>query len=304
MASIYNSKYADRYENNKYIWEKETDKNSSAAKRASLENEQIRKEVGLASDTMDYNTFRSNRASHSDYYDMAESILQNSNSKRSSDSLYEKMNNFKYNAENDPAYLAYRNAIDRESKSAQKSVYKNMTKASGGRNNSYAAAATSQVAFGYAQKAAEYAKTLANEAYNKLVEKYKMNYERDKQAQSDTNQLYQNYISLGNADVKNKRDALEGEQKMKEYEQKFRKNDQDYKEGLLDYKVKDDAYKAQTIKNTVENSKNIYDYERWKEDPYYKIKDEKLAEQIGDYMGYSWLKENGKDYLYSKFFNY
>lgn len=310
MASIYSSKYADRYENNKYIWEKETNKNSIAARKANLENEQIRKETGLLSDTMDYNTFHNKRASHSDYYDKAESVLGNFNYKRESDGLYDKMNNFKYNAENDPSYLAYKNALERESESAQKSVYQKMTKASGGRNNSYAAATTSQVAFGYAQKTADYAKSLANEAYDKLVEKYKLSYERDKQAQSDNNQLYQNYKSLGDTDVKNKQSELESEYKMKEseykmreYEQKFKKNDQDYKQSLLDYDIKSDNYDAQKIKNKIENEKNLYDYEKWKVDPYYKIKDEKLAEEIGNYRGYSWLKQNGRDYLFSKFFN-
>lgn len=310
MASIFSSKYADRYENNKYIWAKETDKNSSAARKANLENEQIRKETGILYDTMDYNTFRNKRASYSDYYEKAESVLGNSGYKRESDGLYEKINNFTYNAENDPSYIAYKNALERESQSAQKNVYQNMTKASGGRNNSYAAAATSQVAFSYAQKAADYAKSLADEAYNKLVEKYKLSYERDKQAQSNNNQLYQNYKSLGDTDVSNRQSELEREYKMKEYEQKFRKNNQDYKESLLDYETKklnydtkDDALNAQKIKNKIENEKNLYDYEKWKIDPYYKIKDEKFAEQVGNYRGYSWLKQNGKDYLYSKFYD-
>lgn len=32
MSSLYNKKYADKYENNKYIWENEADKSSEVAK--------------------------------------------------------------------------------------------------------------------------------------------------------------------------------------------------------------------------------------------------------------------------------
>ena len=34
MSSLYGSEYADKYENNKYIWENEKDKNSQKAKQA------------------------------------------------------------------------------------------------------------------------------------------------------------------------------------------------------------------------------------------------------------------------------
>ena len=48
MSSLYNKKYADKYENNKYIWANESDKSSEAAKRANAENEEIRRHLGIA----------------------------------------------------------------------------------------------------------------------------------------------------------------------------------------------------------------------------------------------------------------
>lgn len=309
MSSIFDSKYADKYENNKYIWENETDKNSPAAVNAAKENAEIRELTGTAADTMDYDTYRNKRAIYSDYYGMANSVAVNPQYKAESDRLYNRINNFKYNAEDDPAYTAYVNAAKRGSQSAQKTTYANMTAASGGRNNSYAAAATAQVGQAYSDKINDYATTLANEAYNKLVEKYKLSNDRYKQAVSEANSEYDKYMKLGDADVENKRRQLEDEREVQKFKQQTKQNEldykqgeQDYKQSLLDYEIDLDNFKSQLIKNNILNEKNQYEFERWKQDPNYEIKDKKLAEAIGDYMGYSWLKSNGRDYLYSKLY--
>lgn len=288
MSSLYNKKYADKYENNKYIWENEANKSSKVAKRANAENEEIRRQLGITNDTMDYNAFKNARANHSDYYDMAERVSINPQYKKQSDRLYEKINNFTYDADNDPNYIAFANAAKRESESAQKNTYANMTKASGGRNNSYAAAATAQVGQAYAEKIDDKAKELANQAYEKLIEKYKLSMDRYNKEIDRANAEKDKYIKLGDAEVERQRNIIKDQTNAKKAE--------------LDYNLKLDNYKAQLIKNNILNEKNEYEYQRWLEDPNYEIKDKKLAEAIGEYLGYKWLKENGPDYLYSKFY--
>ena len=289
MSSLYSKKYADKYETNKYIWENESDKNSAAAKKATAENQEIRDRLGIGADTMNYEAYKNARTNHSDYYNMAENVTINPEYKKQSDALYDSINNFTYDAEDDPNYIAFANAAKRESKSAQKDTYATITKASGGRNNSYAAAATAQVGQAYAQKINDYAKTLAGEAYNKLVKKYELSNERYNQEVERANAEYDKYMKLGDAEVERQRNTLADQREAKSAE--------------LDYITKLDEYKAQLIENKVLNAKNEYEYQRWLEDPNYEIKDKKLAEAIGDYMGYSWLKQNGRDYLYSRLYN-
>lgn len=289
MSSLYSKKYADKYETNKYIWENESDKNSDAAKKASAENREIRKQLGIEADTMDYNAFKNARANHSDYYDMANNVSINPEYKKQSDKLYDRINNFTYDAEDDPNYIAFANAARRESNSAQKNTYANMTKASGGRNNSYAAAATAQVGQVYAQKINDYAKTLADEAYDKLVKKYELSNDMYKTEIDRADKEYEKYMKLGDAEVERQRNTLKDQQNTKESE--------------LEYKAKLDEYETRLKENKILNEKNEYEYQRWLADPDYEIKDKKLAEAIGDYMGYSWLRQNGKDYLYSKLYN-
>ena len=303
MSSLYSGKTADKYEENKYIWEHETDKNSSAAKKAASENAEIRQQMGIGADTMDYEAFRNARANHSDYYTKANNVTINPEYKEQSDKLYDSINNFTYNADDDPNYVAFANAARRESKSAQKSTYADMTKASGGRNNSYAAAATAQVGQAYAQKISDYAKTLADEAYDKLVKKYELSNERYNQEVERAEEKRKKYMELGDAEVENQRNALKDQRDAKASQLEYNTDLVNYDTKLVDYNTKLDNYKAQLIKNKILNEKNEYEYQRWLEDPNYEIKDKKLAEAIGDYMGYSWLKQNGRDYLYSKLYN-
>lgn len=284
-----------KYAKNKYIWEHESDKNSPAAQAAAKENKAMRDGYGAAEDTMNYNEFVSKMANSSQYYDKAKKLEVNPVYKRQSDMLYDAVNNFSYDAENDPAFKAYSDAANRQSAASQKNTYANLAKMSGGRNSSYASAAVAQVGQAYADKINDYAQTLAKEAYNKLLERYKLSNDNYEKAVEENDKLYDRYMKMGDTEVKNNRNALSDWQSMKKEELDMRDSD-------LDYKTKLDKYEAQLISNKILNEKNRYEYERWLEDPEYEIKDKKLAEEIGKYWGYKWLKNNGPDYLYSKFY--
>lgn len=80
--------------------------------------------------------------------------------------------NFTYNPETDPAYQSYVDMYNRQGQSAAKQTLNNLNSANMGRNSSYSAAATAQVQQAYAQKASEMIPTLAEQAYNKLMNNY------------------------------------------------------------------------------------------------------------------------------------
>lgn len=266
-----------KYARNKYIWENETDKNSAVAKQANAENEAIRQQHGITEDTMNYKEFVSNYVNTSPYYSQASKVSVDPKFKKESDRLYNAINNFTYDASQDPTYQAYSDAAKRESASAQKQTYANLAKMSGGRNSSYASAATAQVGQAYANKTAEYATTLAKEAYDKLVKRYEMSLKRQSQAVDEANSEYKKLMELGDKDVENKRKEL-------------------------DYYYKIDDYQTKLIENGILNEKNMYEFKRWQEDPNYEIKDKELAKAIGEYLGYNWLKNNGTDYFYNKYY--
>ncbi len=302
MKSLYNSSYADKYENNKYIWEREDDKNSDIAKKAHQENEEIRNKFGICVDTQNYEDFKTGRANTSKFYEDAQDVSPDTSYKAESDRLYNLINNFQYDPESDAAFKSYRSNARRESDSAQKSTMANLAKLSGGRNSSYASSAVAQVGQTYAQKISNYARELAEKAYNKLVEQYKLSRDRENDDNDNAQDLFDRLMKLGGADAKSKRNALYDKRETEEHNQKMLEDAIDYDNKLLTHDMNLDKYKAQLIKNNILNEKNMYDYNRWVEDPNYEIKDKKLAEAIGEYMSYSWLKENGPDYLYSKLY--
>ncbi len=244
---------------------------------------------------MDYDSFKNARANHSEYYGMAHNSGINPEYKKQSDKLYDQIFNFSYDAEDDPNYIAFTNAAKRQSKSAQKDTYADMTKASGGRNNSYAAAATAQVGQAYSKKINDYAKTLADEAYQKLVKKYELSNEQYNNELNRANSEYEKYIKLGDSDVERQRNKLKDQRESRE-------SLIDYKTKLNKYQAEVEEYETQLRKNKILNEKNEYDYRRWLEDPYYEIKDKKLAEAIGDNTAFMWLRNNGREYLYSKLY--
>ena len=80
--------------------------------------------------------------------------------------------NFNYNPDKDPAYKSYVDMYNRQGQSAAKQTLNNLNAANMGRNSSYSSAATAQVQQAYAQKASEMIPTLAEQAYNKLLQQY------------------------------------------------------------------------------------------------------------------------------------
>lgn len=292
MNSLYNSKYANKYETNKYIWENESDKNSKAAQKAATENQAIRDQLGIGADTMNYEDFKNARANYSDYYDIAKSLTINPEYKEQSDKLYNQINNFSYDATNDPNYIAFVNAAKRQSESAQKQTYANMTKSSGGRNNSYASAATAQVGQAYAEKINDYAKTLAEEAYDKLIKKYELSVEKYNDDVDRTNSEYEKYMKLSGDEVERQRNVLKDQRDARE-------SNVDFAIKMNKYKTELEEYETLLRNNRILNDKNEYEYQRWLEDPYYEIKDKTLAEAIAKNSAYMWLRENGREYLYS-----
>lgn len=83
--------------------------------------------------------------------------------------------NFNYDPSRDAAYQAYVDMYNRQGQSAAKQTLNNLNAANMGRNSSYSAAATAQVQQAYAQKASEMIPTLAQQAYEKLMNNYSIN---------------------------------------------------------------------------------------------------------------------------------
>ncbi len=94
--------------------------------------------------------------------------FNNTQSKQSAEAL----KNFKYDPSSDAAYQTYVDMYNRQGQSAAKQTLNNVNAANMGRNSSYGAAATAQVQQAYAQKASEMIPTLAEQAYNKLLNQY------------------------------------------------------------------------------------------------------------------------------------
>ena len=95
--------------------------------------------------------------------------------------------NFSYNPDNDAAYKSYVDMYNRQGQSAAKSAMNNLASTNMGRGSSYSAAATAQVQQAYAKKASEMIPTLAEQAYNKLLQQY--NIDRDMANDSYNRQL-------------------------------------------------------------------------------------------------------------------
>lgn len=176
-----------KYAANKAMWEAQPDKNSDVAKRATTENQQIRDIYGIGADDMNYRTFNNNVINGG--------LLNNSNKyMKKLDSTYKSpyqqqleldanaIRNFQYNPDTDPNFKAYADMYARQGAAAQDKTYSNLTALSGGRNNSWASAATAQVGQAYAQKTADMIPQLAEQAYNKLLQRYNISKDMDNTA--------------------------------------------------------------------------------------------------------------------------
>lgn len=85
--------------------------------------------------------------------------------------------NFKYNPETDIVYQTYADAYNRQGQSAAKQTMANLASSNMGRGSSYGSAATAQVQQAYANKVSEMIPQLAQQEYDRLVQRYNM--ERD-----------------------------------------------------------------------------------------------------------------------------
>ena len=120
--------------------------------------------------------------------------------------------NFKYDPSTDPAYQTYVDMYNRQGQSAAKSTLNNLNSASMGRSSSYSAAATAQVQQAYAQKASEMIPTLAEQAYNKLLQQY--NIDKDMSDTQYNRQLtaYQTLADAGTRELTDQQLKLSNEQ--------------------------------------------------------------------------------------------
>ncbi len=114
--------------------------------------------------------------------------------------LADAIRNFRYDPNSDPAYKSYVDMYNRQGASAAKSTLNELNSASMGRNNSFSSAATAQVQQAYAQKATEIIPTLAEQAYNKLLQQY--NIARD-MADNTWNKQLQAYQTLASDEAQN-----------------------------------------------------------------------------------------------------
>lgn len=169
---------------NKYIWH--NSKDPYERQRANEENIGIRSLYGMGDEDdipigeLEY--YRELAAKQKAYDTSKDTLLKNitnsalngdGNVRKSADAL----KNFNYNPDTDPAFRVYADAYNRQGQSAAKQTLNNLNAANMGRNSSYSSAATAQVQQAYAKKASEMIPTLAEQAYNKLLQQY--NVEKD-----------------------------------------------------------------------------------------------------------------------------
>lgn len=102
-----------------------------------------------------------------------------------------KIQNFEYNPETDPVYKSYADMYKRQGESASKSTLNQLNQSSMGRNSSYSSAAAAQVEQAYRQKATEIIPTLAQQAYDKLVQEYSIEKDYDDTKYNRIAQTYQ-----------------------------------------------------------------------------------------------------------------
>ena len=131
----------------------------------------------------------------------------------------EKIQNFNYNPDNDAAYKSYVDAYNRQGQSAAKQTLNNLNAANMGRNSSYGAAATAQVQQAYANKVSEMIPQLAQQEYDRLVQRYGM--ERD-----IADSLYNRQLNAYNAAVN---------QEIQDIENDIRKYNRDATKLQLEY---------------------------------------------------------------------
>ena len=205
----------DKYLQNKKAWE--TGSGADTA-RATFENSKLREKYGISGDNQSYSDLMMSNAYYNPYTtDRDKSVAALGNYTRYKDpynrgDLRQKLDNFVYNPENDPNFQVYRDMYARQGQAAQGQTLANLTAISGGRNNSWASAATAQVGQAYAQKTADMIPQLAQQAYNKLLQRYNIQAQESDRAYGRwidqygrTRDMADLYNTLGQQELQNRR---------------------------------------------------------------------------------------------------
>jgi len=212
----------DKYLQNKKAWETGSGPDTA---RANFENSKLREKYGIASDNQSYNDLMWSNAYYNPYTtDRDKSVAALGNYTRYKDpynrgDLRQKLERFVYNPENDPVFQSYKDRYTRQGQAAQGQTLANLTSLSGGRNNSWASAATAQVGQAYSQKIADTIPVLAQQAYDRLLQRYNIEaqesdraYGRWIDAYGRTREMADLYNTLGQQEMQNKRQRLFDEQ--------------------------------------------------------------------------------------------
>ena len=190
---------------NKNIWHNTTDENEK--RRANEENKKLRAMYGMG-DEHDvsigelsyYRNLADRQNAQAEHKNELlrnitdDAMVTNANVRNAAN----KVANFSYNPNTDVVYQSYADMYNRQGQSAAKQTMANLNASTMGRGNSYGAAATAQVQQAYAQKVSDMIPQLAQQEYDRLVQRYGM--ERDI-ADSLYNRQLNAYNAIANQEI-------------------------------------------------------------------------------------------------------
>ena len=169
---------------NKNIWHNTTDENEK--RRANEENKKLRAMYGMGDEhdvsigeLSHYRSLVNRQNAQAEHKNELlrnitdDAMVTNANVRNAAN----KVANFSYNPNTDVVYQSYADMYNRQGQSAAKQTLNNLNASNMGRNSSYGAAATAQVQQAYAQKVSDMIPQLAQQEYDRLVQRYGM--ERD-----------------------------------------------------------------------------------------------------------------------------
>ena len=169
---------------NKNIWHNTTDENEK--RRANEENKKLRAMYGMGDEhdvsigeLSHYRSLVNRQNAQAEHKNELlrnitdDAMVTNANVRNAAN----KVANFNYNPYTDVVYQSYADMYNRQGQSAAKQTLNNLNASNMGRNSSYGAAATAQVQQAYANKVSEMIPQLAQQEYDRLVQRYGM--ERD-----------------------------------------------------------------------------------------------------------------------------
>ena len=190
---------------NKNIWHNTTDENEK--RRANEENKKLRAMYGMGDEhdvsigeLSHYRSLVNRQNAQAEHKNELlrnitdDAMVTNANVRNAAN----KVANFSYNPNTDVVYQSYADMYNRQGQSAAKQTMANLNASTMGRGNSYGAAATAQVQQAYAQKVSDMIPQLAQQEYDRLVQRYGM--ERDI-ADSLYNRQLNAYNAIANQEI-------------------------------------------------------------------------------------------------------